>query len=59
MPAIKEIFTSQADLANATNMSRVALNQNLKKIESKGAIKVAYGRIEIMDSDLLANIATH
>lgn len=48
---------SQEELAVATNVSRQTMNSALNELEARGLIKIGYGRIDIIDSRGLDDLA--
>ena len=47
----------QEDLAMMLALSRQTINQILKQVEMKGALRLRYAEIEIVDGDQLAALA--
>ncbi len=48
---------NQDDLAAASYLTRAPVNRALRELQTRGAILLGYGRIEISDADLLNRIA--
>jgi CRP/FNR family transcriptional regulator, cyclic AMP receptor protein len=48
---------NQADLANATGLSRPTVNKILQKMVDLGIVKLGYGRISILDANALSHMA--
>jgi CRP-like cAMP-binding protein len=44
------VFLTQSQLGEMGNAERQVVNRALKRLETKGWIRVSYGRIEILDA---------
>ncbi|MFO0676530.1 MAG: Crp/Fnr family transcriptional regulator [Polyangiaceae bacterium] len=54
----REVDLKQEQLAAMTGTSRQTVNQALKELESKGLVRLAYGKIAIVDLDGLRRLAS-
>jgi CRP-like cAMP-binding protein len=48
----------QEQLATMLSVSRQTVNQALKELEAKGLVRLAYGKVEIVDLEALRRLAT-
>lgn len=55
---LRSVEVGQETLANMLSTSRQSVNQTLKDLEARGLLKVAYGRIEILDLDALKKMSS-
>lgn len=54
----KVVDVRQEQLATMLSVSRQTVNQALKDLEAKGLVRLAYGKVEIVDLDALRRLAT-
>lgn len=54
----KVVDVRQEQLATMLSVSRQTVNQALKDLEAKGLVRLAYGKVEIVDLDALRQLTT-
>jgi CRP/FNR family transcriptional regulator, cyclic AMP receptor protein len=56
--SVIDIIITQSQLGEMANAERQVVNRALKRLEAKGILRVAYGRIEIADRSALREFAS-
>jgi CRP-like cAMP-binding protein len=57
LPAGVMVAINQQELGELTGLTRATVNKSLKRLEQQGAIKRHYGKLELLDLQLLADAA--